>query len=146
MYIDIKRNKLHIQYDNLIDIESDRLIGWTPHYINNYASMNLDITAMNNLLKQLDFKPKASDQVKAWYKEEMSKLKKSKNAHKETKFNLPSNLNKELKEYQKLAVNFFLNVPNSIIAYDCGLGKSLVAINCIKALKARKTLIVCPTY
>ena len=123
MHIDIKRNKLHIQYDNLIDIESDRLIGWTPHYINNYASMNLDITALNNLLKQLDFKPKASDQVKIWYKEEMSKLKNAQKAHKETKFNLPSNLNKELKEYQKLAVNFFLNVPNSIIAYDMGLGK-----------------------
>ena len=123
MYIDVKRNKLHIQYDKLIDIESDRIIGWTPHYINNYASMNLDINGFKNLIKQLDFKPKASDKVKAWYKEEIGKLKKSKKAHEASKFNLPGNLNKELKEYQKLAVNFFLNVPNSIIAYDMGLGK-----------------------
>jgi SNF2 family DNA or RNA helicase len=142
MNISIKRKRLHIQSNNLNEIESHQLIGWTPNYIKGYASMNLDIQALCNLLKQTSEKPKATEEVKTWYKQEIEKNKLALN---QKRANL-DNLNKELKEYQLQAVNYFLNMRNCIIGYDMGLGKTLIAINCIKAIKAYKTMIVCPSY
>jgi non-specific serine/threonine protein kinase len=142
MNISIKRKKLYIESDNLNEIESHQLIGWTPNYLKGYASMNLDIQALCNLLKQTSEKPKATEEVKTWYQKEIEKNKLALN-QKRAKLD---NLNKELKEYQLEAVNYFLNMRNCIIGYDMGLGKTLIAINCIKAIKAYKTMIVCPSY
>lgn len=139
MNISIKRKRLHIESNDLMNIESDHIIGWTPQYSKGYASMNLDITALKNLLKQLDYKPNATEEVKNWYKSQINRKLTDK------LFGI-NNLNKELKPYQRKGVNFFLNRRNCFIAYDMGLGKTLLAINCIKAIKATKALIVCPSY
>lgn len=139
MNISIKRKRLHIESNDLMNIESTNIIGWTPNYNKGYASMNLDISGITNLLNQLDYKPIATEEVKEWYKSNINK-------ELTNKLNCITNLNQELKQYQREAVNFFLNRNNCVIGYDMGLGKSIIGINCIKALKAKKVLIVCPSY
>lgn len=139
MNISIKRKRLYVESDNLMNIESTNIIGWTPQYAKGYASMNLDITALKNLLKQLDYKPTATDEVKSWYNSQI-------NRKLTDKLSGVNNLNKELKPYQKEGVNFFLNRRNCILGFDMGLGKTLTAINCIKAIRARKVIVVCPSY
>ena len=119
MNISIKRKRLYIESDNLNEIESHQLIGWTPNYLKGYASMNLDIQALCNLLKQTSEKPEATEEVKTWYQKEIEKNKLALNQKRANLYNL----NKELKEYQLEAVNYFLNVRNCIIGYDMGLGK-----------------------
>lgn len=147
--LSIKRNRLFIEFiDGLLsDIESVNIIGWKQDASKNTASCTLDIENVDSLLSQM--KVQASQEVKDWYKKEFRKRKIAIQAH--NSFNLDmTGLNEEMKEYQKKAVNFFIQTNNCIVAYEMGLGKSLIAINCIKAFKRVnkkiKVMIVCPAH
>ena len=50
----------------------------------------------------------------------------------------------ELHSYQKYAVNFIVEHPQSAILLDCGCGKTVIALTAIRELKAKKVLVICP--
>ena len=143
----IKRNKIQLSGD-ISTIDTSVLSGYTSNNLMSIANIDLDIQAVENLCKQVQCK--ADDKVKAWY---LLEKEKRNNALKvlNNDWNLDmTGLNPELKEYQKQAIAFFSSVKNCLIGYDMGLGKSLIAINCIKLLiqkqDIKRVLIVCPSY
>jgi len=114
-------------------------------------SFPIDYFCVNKISTILGTRLTSSDEVKKWYYEERERQilanKVLKNDIKDiSSLNNIKGLNKELKDYQLQAVRFFLATNRCMIAFDAGLGKTLVAINCIKAIKAKKVLVVCPSY
>lgn len=123
MNISFKRNKLHVMSNNLLEIESTNILGWTPNFTKGYASFSKCIDSINALLQQLDYKPNATDEVKAWYKANNNRRKKALKIQ-QGNYDFPIfNSNKELKDYQKQAISYFYNMRNCVIGYDMGLGK-----------------------
>lgn len=143
----IKRNKIQLSGD-VSTIDSSILSGYTANNLLNTANIDLDIHAVDNLCKQIQCR--ADDKVKTWYVTEKEKRNNALQVLNNS-WNLDmTGLNTELKEYQKQAIAFFEKTKNCLIGYDMGLGKSLIAINCIKLLMQKqdikRVLIVCPSY
>jgi len=114
-------------------------------------SFPIDYFCVNKISTILGTRLTSSDEVKQWYYQERERQilanKVQKNDIKDIpELNNLQGLNKELKDYQLQGVRFFLAVNRCIIAFDAGLGKTLLAINCMKAIKAKKILVVCPSY
>jgi SWI/SNF-related matrix-associated actin-dependent regulator of chromatin subfamily A-like protein 1 len=86
--------------------------------------------------------------VLEFYSEYLTKIKKIEEL-KSQKSNIVT-LNKvidyNLKDYQKMAIEFFIKSKKCILGDDMGLGKTLSAIGAIQYLLASKVLIVCPSY
>jgi len=53
---------------------------------------------------------------------------------------------KELYQFQKVAVEFIKNAPGAMLSDSCGLGKTISAIEAVKACRSEKfkALVVCP--
>lgn len=142
--LDIKRNKIHIIGD-VSNIDTSHLINWNPHGSLQSGSFDKNIDSIDFLCNQVSCK--GSEQLKQWYIEQKKIRKKTLKILKGNWcLHDTQQLNKELKDYQLQAIAYFLETKRAIIGYSPGLGKSLIAINCIKAIKAKKVLIVCPSY
>ena len=50
----------------------------------------------------------------------------------------------ELHGYQKYAVKFIAEHPQSAVLLDCGCGKTVIALTAIRELEAKKVLVICP--
>ena len=50
----------------------------------------------------------------------------------------------ELHGYQRYAVNFITEHPQSAILLDCGCGKTVIALTAIRELGAKRVLVICP--
>ena len=50
----------------------------------------------------------------------------------------------ELHGYQKYAVKFIAEHPQSAVLLDCGCGKTVIALTAIRELGAKKVLVICP--
>jgi len=114
-------------------------------------SFPIDYFCVNKISTILGTRLTSSDEVKEWYYQERERQILANKVQKNDIKDIPSlnnlqGLNKELKDYQLQGVRFFLATNRCMIAFDAGLGKSLLAINCIKAIKAKKVLVVCPSY
>lgn len=119
--------------------------------IKNAWSFPIDYFVVNKISTILGTRLTSSDEVKKWYYEERERQILANKVQKNDIKDIPSlnniqGLNKELKEYQLQGIRFFLAVNRCMIAFDPGLGKTLLAINCMKAIKAKKILVVCPSY
>lgn len=141
--LSIKNNRFHIKGD-VSQIDSTYIVGFKLNPTMESATFDFDITALDNLCKQI--KVTADENIKKWYIHTNNKRNNS-NKILNGEYTLDcTNLNKELKPFQKQAIAFANETQNSIIGYDMGLGKTLISINYIKSLNAKKVLVVCPTY
>lgn len=141
----IKKYRGRIQLTgDITEIDSTLISGYKGSPQLDSATFDLDIDAVDNLCKQV--KVKGTPELTEWYKRENKLRKVAKLIH-EGKYDLPmEGLNTEMKWYQKQAVAFANAIKNSVIAYDMGLGKSMIAINYMKLINAKRVLYVCPNY
>jgi len=141
-----KGNKLILEGNNLPDFNSVQ----GSSRIKNAWSFPIDFFCVNQIAKILgSIKLEPSEEVKKWYYEEYNKNSLANKVQKNQVVPVLSNiegLNKELKDYQLQGVKFFLSVNRCILGFEAGLGKTLTAINCMKTIKAKKVLVVCPSY
>lgn len=155
MTITIRYNKLTVIVDkkeeSLMYIDCTHIRGWMPNSTFKGATMDLDIDGFNNFLYQcnhfLKYDITLDSKVNSWYKEECQKQKLATFIH-QNKFQLKDKdlLNEELKDYQIQAIAFFKAMKCALIGYGMGLGKTAIAVNCMKIIKAQKVLYVVPSY
>jgi SNF2 family DNA or RNA helicase len=144
----IERNKVKIIGDISI-LDTSNLINWSPSGLLDSGSFDKDKESIDSLctqIKSLNHTIVGDDKIRTWYRMQKSKEMNAQLIHDNT-YQLNENiLNNELKDYQKQAISFFEQLRSCIIAYSPGLGKTLIGINCIKIINAKKILVVCPSY
>lgn len=143
-----KGNKLYLEGNNYP--EELRSVQGSSR-IKNAWTFPIDYFVVNKISTILGTRLTSSDEVKKWYYEERERQILANKVQKNDIKDIPllnniQGLNKELKDYQLQGVRFFLAVNRCMIAFEAGLGKTLLAINCMKAIKAQKILVVCPSY
>jgi SNF2 family DNA or RNA helicase len=111
-------------------------------------SFDCDPIAIDDAFNILKTKFDVPDEkLKAWYKYEKKLEKELQKIQEETYVPIERDCyNKGLKDYQKKSIDFFIKAKQCIIGHDRGLGKTLIALSCIKAIKAKKTLVIVQSY
>lgn len=139
----IKRNKVYVTGD-VSNIDTSQIINWKPNHTFTGGSFDKNLDSVDNLCDQI--KCKGDTKIREWYVEQRNIRNKALKVL-NNNYDLSNHkLNKELKEYQEQAIAYFLETKRCIVGYSPGLGKTLISINCIKAIQAKKVLIVCPSY